>query len=196
MNAGDRPLAPAARWHRCSSRPDPLTAMTGPTGAEFQPEEVLRLLSRHRVRYVVIGGLAAILHGSPSVTRDIDICHARDRENLLRLADALREVHARLRGAPAELPFRLDAKTLANGDSFTFTTDVGSLDILATPAGTLGYDDLVRTAETVSAFGEEFAVASLEDLIHMKRAAGRPKDRIELEILGALREEIDDRRSR
>ncbi|MDQ3553037.1 MAG: hypothetical protein M3395_01300 [Chloroflexota bacterium] len=169
--------------------------MTGPTGADFQPDEVLRLLSRHRVRYVVIGGLAAILHGSPSVTRDIDVCHARDRVNLLRLADALREVNARLRGAPTELPFRLDAKTLANGDSFTFTTDVGALDILATPIGTQGYEDLVRTSETVSAFGEEFAVASLDDLIRMKRAAGRPKDRIELEILGALRAEIDDRRS-
>jgi len=48
--------------------------MTGPTGADFQPEEVLRLLDRHRVRYVLIGGLAAILHGSPSVTRDIDVC--------------------------------------------------------------------------------------------------------------------------
>jgi predicted nucleotidyltransferase len=169
--------------------------MTGPTGADFQPDEVLRLLNRHRVRYVLIGGLAAILHGSPSVTRDIDICHARGRENLLRLTEALREVNAHLRGAPAGLAFKLDAETLANGDSFTFATDVGSLDILAAPAGTRGYDDLVQTSETVSAFGEEFAVASLDDLIRMKRAAGRPKDRVELEILGALREEIDDRRS-
>lgn len=165
--------------------------MTGPTGADFRPDEVLRLLNRHRVRFVVIGGLAAILHGSPSITRDVDICHAHDGEDLIRLAGALREVSASLRGAPAGLPFRVDARTLANGDSFTFTTDIGSLDILATPAGTSGYDDLVRTAETVSAFGEEFAVASLDDLIRMKRAAGRPKDRIELEILGALREEID-----
>jgi len=165
--------------------------MTELTGADFQPDEVLRLLNRHEVRYVVIGGLAAILHGSPSVTRDIDICHARDGENLVRLADALREVNARLRGAPAGLPFRLDAKALANGDSFTFTTDIGSLDILATPAGTGGYDDLMRTAGVLDAFDEQFRVASLEDLIRMKRAAGRPKDRIELEILGALREEID-----
>jgi hypothetical protein len=172
-----------------------VTEITRPTGAEFQPDELLRLLDRHRVRYVLIGGLAAILHGSPSVTRDIDVCHAHDWENLLRLADALHEVNARLRGAPAELPFRLDAKTLTNSDSFTFTTDVGALDILATPAGTGGYEDLVRTAETVSAFGVDFAVASLDDLIRMKRAAGRPKDRIELEILGALRAEIDGRAS-
>lgn len=165
--------------------------MTQPSAADFQPDEVLRLLNRHGVRYVLIGGLAAILHGSPSVTRDIDICHARDKANLVCLADALLEVNASLRGAPAGLPFRLDAKTLANGDSFTFSTDVGALDILATPAGTTGYDDLVRTADVMHAFDEEFAVASLDDLIRMKRAAGRPKDRIELEILGALRDEIE-----
>ncbi len=64
-------------------------------------------------------------------------------------------MRARLRGAPAGLPFGLDAQTLANGDSFTFTTDVGSLDILATPSGTSGYDDLARTSENVSAFGVE-----------------------------------------
>lgn len=172
-----------------------MTETTAATGADFQPDEVLRLLNRHRVRYVLIGGLAAILHGSPSVTRDIDICHAHDHENLLRLVDALREVGARLRGVPAGLPFRLDASALANGDSLTFTTDVGSLDILATPAGTDGYEDLILTSDSVSAFGEEFAVASLDDLIRMKRAAGRPKDRVELEILGALREEIDGRTS-
>ena len=165
----------------------------GQSGPDFQPDEVLRLLNRHEVRYVLIGGLAAILHGSPTLTRDIHICHARDNVNLVRLADALREVNARLRGAPAGLPFRLYAKTLANGDSFTFTTDLGALDILATPAGTTGYDDLMRTADALQAFGEEFHVASLEDLIRMKRAAGRPKDRVELEILGALRDEIDRR---
>lgn len=165
--------------------------MTDPTGADFQPDEVVRLLNRYEVRYVLIGGLAAVLQGSPTVTRDIDICHARDEGNLVRLADALRDVHAQLRGAPAGLPFSLDARTLANGDSFTFTTDVGWLDVLATPAGTSGYDDLTRTAELMDAFGEEFLVAGLDDLIRMKRAAGRPKDLIELEILGALREEID-----
>jgi hypothetical protein len=165
--------------------------VTDRSPAEFRPDAVVYLLNRHGVQYVVIGGLAAVLRGSPSITRDVDICVARDMPNLDRLAGALAEVHARLRGAPADLPFRLDARTLAKGDAFTFTTDVGWLDVTGVPAGTNGYDDLVRNADSVEAFGESFLIAGLDDLIRMKRAAGRPRDRAELEILGALREEID-----
>jgi hypothetical protein len=158
---------------------------------EFQPENVIRLLGRHDVRYVLIGGLAAITHGAPLVTQDIDLCHARDEENLRRVASALVEVHAELRGADRGLPFRLDAKALLNGDSFTFTTDVGWLDVLGTPAGTAGYEDLARTADAFSLFGYRVLVASVEDLIRMKRAAGRPKDLLLVEELGALRDELD-----
>ncbi len=159
--------------------------------ADFQPEEVIRLLGRHGVRYVLIGGLAAVTHGSALVTVDIDICHARDRANLHRLAAALREVHAELRGAEPGLPFRLDARTLERGDAFTLTTDLGAIDLLATPAGTGGYADLARTAEVLELFGHEVLVASIEDLIRMKRAAGRPKDLLAVEELAALRDEID-----
>jgi len=165
--------------------------LTDRLAPDFQPAAIIALLHRHAVRYVVIGGLAAALRGSPSVTQDVDICHARNRENLTHLASALGEVHARLRGAPPDLPFRLDALTLARGDSFTFTTDLGWLDILATPSGTGGFDELVANADRMEAFDETVLVASIDDLIRMKRAAGRPRDRAELEILGALRDEID-----
>jgi hypothetical protein len=158
---------------------------------EFQPEAVIDLLGSHRVQYVLIGGLAAITHGAPLVTQDIDICYARDRKNLERLADALRAVHAERRGAEPGLPFRLDARTLANGDFFTFTTDVGWLDILATPSGVAGYEELARTADGYQLFGHRVLVASLDDLIRMKRAAGRPKDLLAVEELGALRDELD-----
>jgi hypothetical protein len=84
---------------------------------------------------------------------------------------------------------RLDARTLAAGDAFTFTTDLGDFDILGTPSGTTGYDDLIRSAEVLDIGGRTVNVASIDDLIRMKRSAGRPKDLIEIEILGALREE-------
>jgi hypothetical protein len=162
-----------------------------PAAPEFQPEAVIRLLGRHEVRYVLIGGLAAITHGAPLVTQDVDVCHARDPANLDRLADALREVHAELRGAEPGLPFRLDAATLERGDAFTFTTDIGWLDIMVTPAGVAGYDELVRTATPFPLFGYEVLVASIDDLIRMKRAAGRRKDLLAVEELGALRDEMD-----
>jgi hypothetical protein len=162
-----------------------------PAAPEFQPEAVIRLLGRHEVRYVLIGGLAAITHGAPLVTQDVDVCHARDPANLDRLADALREVHAELRGAEPGLPFRLDAATLERGDAFTFTTDIGWLDIMVTPAGVAGYDELARTATPFPLFGHEVLVASIDDLIRMKRAAGRRKDLLAVEELGALRDEMD-----
>jgi hypothetical protein len=144
---------------------------------------------------VLIGGLAAITHGSTIVTVDIDVCYARDRANLHRLAAALREVRAELRGAEPGLPFLLDAKTLERGDTFTFTTDLGPIDVLGTPSGTAGYEDLARTAEVLDLFGHEVLVASIEDLIRMKRAAGRAKDLIAVEELAALRDEIDEQAS-
>lgn len=158
--------------------------------ADFQPEEVIRLLGRHRVRYVLIGGLAAVTHGSPLVTQDVDVCYAREPGNLEHLADAMLEVHARLRGADPDLPFRVDAKTLASGDTCTLSTDVGAIDLIGTPAGTTGYKDLARTAEPFELFGFRVLVAHIDDLIRMKRAAGRPKDLLAVEELGALRDQL------
>ena len=152
---------------------------------------MVRLLGRHRVRYVLIGGLAAVTHGAPLVTQDVDVCHARDTENLDRLADALLEVNAELRGADRGVRFVLDAKSLANGDAFNITTDIGAIDLLATPAGTSGYEDLVRAADPFDLFGHRVLVASIDDLIRMKRAAGRTKDLLAVEELGALRHELD-----
>lgn len=155
----------------------------------FDPVAALQILVDHKVDFVVIGGIAARLWGSPTVTRDLDICYSRAPANLERLALALQQVHAKLRGVNAELPFRLDARTLAAGDSFTFKSDVGDLDCLGTPTGTGGYGDLKASAERLDVDGLKVWVTSLVDLIEMKRAAGRDKDRIELEILGAVRDE-------
>lgn len=161
----------------------------------FDPVYILRRFQDHGVRFVLVGGLAAKAHGSPTLTVDIDVCYARDRDNLERLATVLVELGAVLRGAPSGLPFRLDRVTLERGDTFTFTTEHGDLDVLGTPAGVSGYDELEANAEDVELDdGVVVRIASLDDLIRMKRAAGRPKDRVELEILGALRDEIDEGR--
>jgi hypothetical protein len=159
----------------------------------FDPLRVVEVLNEHQVRYLLIGGFAARLLGSPTVTGDLDICYGRDDENLGRLAQALVELGARLRGAAGNAPFPLDAKTLHAGDHFTFVTDAGNLDCLGTPAGTSGFEELQRAATEMDLDGLTVLVASIDDLIRMKRAAGRPKDLIETEILGALREEIDHR---
>lgn len=157
----------------------------------FDPIRAIQTLNRHGVRYVLIGGFAGKLHGSTILTVDIDICYDRSRQNLERLADALLELGAAVRGAPEGLPFRLDAETLHRGDRFTFVTDAGDLDVLGTPAGSEGYEQLARNAIAVDLDGFRVMVASLDDLIAMKRAAGRPRDRAHLEVLGALREELD-----
>lgn len=159
----------------------------------FDPIGALEALAGHEVRFVLIGGVAGATHGSPSVTQDLDICYERTPENLRRLAEVLTSIHARLRGVEEDVvPFVLDAKTLEAGDHFTFQTDLGDLDCLGIPAGTLGYDDLRANAVDVDLDGTVVAVASIDDLIRMKRAAGRPRDLAELEILGALREEVSD----
>jgi hypothetical protein len=156
----------------------------------FDPLAAIRVLRDHDVRFVLIGGVAGAVHGSPSVTQDLDFCPEGSPENLTRLATALVKIHARLRGVEEGVPFILDGRTLSAGDHFTFSTDVGDVDCLITPAGTEGYADLSRDAVAVDLDGIEVRIASLDALIRMKRAAGRAKDRAELEILGALRDEI------
>ncbi len=155
----------------------------------FDPLLALRTLVDHGVRFVLIGGFAGALRGSPVITGDVDVCYARDDENLERLAEALGSLGARLRGAPPGVPFRIDARTLHAGDEFTFATSAGPVDILGTPAGTKGFADLDGAATDEVVDGLTIRVASIEDLIRMKSAAGRAKDRIALEWLSAVRDE-------
>ncbi|NJD27095.1 MAG: hypothetical protein FIA92_02220 [Chloroflexi bacterium] len=162
-------------------------------GPDFQADELLHRLVAAGVRFVVIGGLAAQAHGSPSLTADLDIVPSWDRENLRRVADVLGDVAAIRHGvAPGSPPLPpLDERTLHAGAVFTLTTRFGRLDLLASPDPGLDFERLAAGARTGEVDGVRVAIASLDDLIEMKRAAGRPKDRVELEILGALREEID-----
>ena len=161
----------------------------------FDPIPAIAVLNQHHVEYIIIGGIAAISHGSPLLTSDFDICYRRTRENTERLAAALVELKARPRGFDPALPFILDATTLRNGDTFTFETTAGDLDCLGSPSGTDGYADLLRSATHVDIDGGEQAlVCSIDDLIRMKRAAGRPKDLYAVENLLALKEVLDENR--
>jgi hypothetical protein len=157
----------------------------------FDPLAALRTLTDHGVRFVVIGGFAGAIRGSPMITGDLDLCYARDDEDLERLASALGALGATLRGAPADVPFRLDAPSLRAGDHFTFSTSAGPLDCLGTPSGTDGFADLDASATSEDLDGLTVRVASVDDLIRMKRAAGRPQDLIAIEWLSALRDELE-----
>jgi hypothetical protein len=163
------------------------------TAEAWDPLKALRTLDRYGVRSVVIGGLAARLYGSPSVTNDTDVCYERSRDNLERLAKALRSLRATLRGVDEDVPFRLDAATLEAGDHFTFSTTAGNLDCLGTPSGAGDFEGLWSRSDAVDLDGLSVRVASIDDLIEMKRAAGRPKDLIEIEVLGAVRDELEER---
>lgn len=151
-------------------------------------EAPLKLLGEYKVDCVIVGGVAAALHGSSLLTADLDVCYARDAANVARLADALQSVHARLRNAPEGLPFILDAETLRRGLNFTFTTNIGDLDLLGEVRGIGHYEAVVVGSVTVELFGYQFAVLDIGKLILAKRAAGRPKDLLALPELEAIQE--------
>ena len=154
----------------------------------FSPELILTTLDEHSVRFVLIGALAARLHGFPRLTADADITPAQDSTNMENLAKALRELHAKVytESIPEGLAFDCSAKTLGRAVMWNLVTDAGRIDIAFKPAGTEGFDDLARNAERFKAYGVVFLAASLDDIIRLKEAAGRPKDREDVAILRAM----------
>jgi len=161
----------------------------------FDPLGALERLIQHDVEFAIIGGLAARLRGSPTVTDDLDICHSTAEANLTRLASSLSSMHAILRGAE-DVALPLGARLLRQSHNLAFSTDFGSLDCLAQPPGIAGHAQLLRNADSIKIDGVRIMIASFDDLMAMKRAAGRPKDLIELEVLGALRDELEAGRLR
>lgn len=154
---------------------------------ELDLAPLLAVLSEYGVQYVLIGGIAAVAHGSPFPTADVDITPAPDVENLGRLSRALTALDARVRveGVPDGLPFTHDAASLASGSTWNLTTRHGDLDLCLVPAGTAGFDDLRRDAARTELLGVVVLVASLADVIRSKQAANRPKDQ---RVLPTLRE--------
>lgn len=163
---------------------------------EFEPEPIVAALLARSVDFVVIGGFAARLQGSPLLTGDIDVTPEMSTENLTRLSEALRDLDARIRhpDIPEGLPFAHDATSLAGAVFWNLTTRHGDLDLSFTPAGTGGYDDLAERALTISISGIDFPVASLADIVRSKDAADRPKDRRALPVLRELLAQQRERR--
>ena len=153
--------------------------------------EILPLLVRNNVRFILIGGGAAIAHGSARLTYDVDVVYARDSENLSNLAAALQPYQPYLRGAPPGLPFRWDEATIRAGLNFTLTTSRGDLDVLGEVAGGGTYEQLLPHSVELETFGVRCRVVTLERLIQLKRAAGRPKD---LEVIAELQALLEERR--
>ena len=154
----------------------------------MQFETALVALCDAEVEFVVIGGVSAALLGSAYVTYDLDICYARNRPNLQKLAKALAPFHPRPRGLSENLPFVWDEATLGNGSMFTLSTDAGAIDLWAEVAGLGTYAEIRDQSFLVEAYGRRLRILSLKNLIESKRAAGRPKDLMLIPELESLLE--------
>ncbi|MBA3301059.1 MAG: hypothetical protein H0T15_04250 [Thermoleophilaceae bacterium] len=152
--------------------------------APFAPGALLESLVRGGVDFVVIGGVAVYMHGYERATKDLDITYAKDPANLEALGAVLVELDAELKGAPAGLPFVPDARALRQVEILTLRTSRGDLDLLASPSGAPSYSTLKRRAVLQDAPGVAYRVCSFEDLMSMKRAAGRLRDLADIEELG------------
>jgi hypothetical protein len=148
--------------------------------------EIYELLIIADIEFFLVGGAAANLHGSPRFTLDVDIVYSRRDENIAKIVRAFSRIHPYLREAPAGLPFQFDARTIRNGLNFTLITDLGPIDLLGEVPGGGIYEQLVPFSEIKNVYGLALPCVTLEKLIELKRAAGRPKDQeliAELEII-------------
>ncbi len=163
----------------------------------FDPERLLTVLIGHDVEFVLIGAMAARLHGFPRITADADITPARSHANLERLASALRVLDARIytEAFPEGISFDVSAKSLDRAEIWNLVTSAGRLDLVFTPAGTTGYADLAEGAALFHVFGSTLRAASLEDILRSKEAADRPRDRQDATVIREMIRRANDGRT-
>ncbi len=155
---------------------------------------LIQAVADANVEFVIVGGWAAIFHGSARTTQDLDICFSRERANLRKLAVALAPFHPRPVDFPADLPFVWDETTLHNGTVFTLVSDLGRIDLLAEIAGLGDFKQVKAVSVPIRAFGRDVWTLDLPALIQAKKAAGREKDRDALPELESLREAAENDR--
>jgi len=144
-------------------------------------DEILRILDKHRVEFIVVGGVCAVLHGAPVSTFDVDIVHARTIENIERLMAALNEMDAYYRGHPKRL--KPDSEYLASSGHHLLMTCFGPLDVLGTIENQAGYDNLLEFSEEILLEDMKFRILSLDYLVKIKQESFRQKDRLKIQIL-------------
>lgn len=149
--------------------------------------QLIAALASHAVDYVVVGGVALVARGGSRLTNDLDIVYERSKANLDRVVAALGPLHPRLRGAPPELPFFFDTRTLHSGLNFTLVTDLGEIDLLGEVTGLGGYAEALPLSGVLPLFGRDVRVLDLAGLERTKRATGRAKDLLDLEMIEALK---------
>ncbi len=154
-------------------------------------EGLLKSLADGGVNFILIDGVAATVHGGARLTEDVDVVYQRSEENIKRLAKAVIRLNPYLRGAPAGLPFQWDKETIERGLNFTLSTNLGSLDLLGKIIDGGCYDDLLPHTFELELFSIRCRCLNLQQLIHVKRAAGRPKDLEAIAELEALQDETD-----
>jgi hypothetical protein len=151
---------------------------------------LLPLLVKNEIDFIIVGGAAATAHGSARLTLDLDVVYRRDDLNLERIVRALEPIQPYLRGAPPGLPFEWSVQTLKKGLNFTLITTLGPLDLFGEIVGGGGYEELQNETIKIQVAGVECLCLSLERLIEVKRAAGRPKD---LEAIAELVQILEER---
>ena len=154
-------------------------------------DSLIPLLAENEIEFIIVGGAAATAHGSARLTLDLDVVYGRSEENIERIVDALRPIQPYLRGAPPGLPFDWSVETIQKGLNFTLITKLGALDLLGEIVGGGGYEQLKSKTIKIEVAGAECLCLSLEQLITVKRAAGRPKD---VETIAELERILEERR--
>lgn len=153
----------------------------------YRPGRLVSALVGGGVDFVIVGGVAVILQAMPRFTKDLDICYSTEQDNLDALGGVLVALKARLRGVSEEVPFVPDGRTLRRTQIVCLTTPEGDIDLLVAPDGAPPYKTLRRRADVMELSGHQIRIASIEDMLAMKRAAGRPVDIVDVESLEAAR---------